>query len=97
MRKLGYILLVSGFVWVTFIAVEVGPVARAMTATHRQTALAQPSYSREDVETAFREAAFGVAHFAQLSFVGGLLMLAGGIILAKSGRRDSTTDQPPVL
>ncbi|MGA2241366.1 MAG: hypothetical protein ABSH11_04940 [Verrucomicrobiota bacterium] len=97
MRKLGYILLVLGFVWVTFVAVEVGPVARAMRNLHQQKVYEQQSYTRKDVEVAFQEAAYGVAHFAQPSFIGGLLMLAGGLILGKAGRRNSAAKIPPVL
>ena len=89
MRKLGYFLLVSGFVWVTFIAVEAGPVARSMTYNfYQQKVSKQQSFNQDDIQSAFQEAAFGVAEFARLGFIGGLLMLAGGIILAKSGKRN---------
>jgi hypothetical protein len=97
MRKLGYILLVSGFVCVTFIAVEVGPFARAVCTMNRQKMGEHALITSEDVAVAYTHAVFRVAGFAQPSLLGGLMMLAGGIILAKSGSRDSTTNKPPVL
>jgi hypothetical protein len=97
MRTLGYILFILGFLWVTFIAVEVGPVARAMRNHHSATLSEQASYTRRDVGLAYQEAAYGVAHFAQLSLVGCLLIFAGSVILGASGKRDSSAAKPPVL
>ena len=94
MRKTGYTLLILGFVWVTFFAVEATPVARAMIGQHRQKASAQKSYSREDVEVAFTEAANEFSIFVTPVFVGGLMMLVGGIILDKAGKRGSASKKP---
>lgn len=87
MRKLGYILLVSGFTWATFIAVEARPLARALSYNfYQQKVPKQQSFDKNEMFSAFDQAAFRVANFAMLSFIGALLMLAGGIILAKSGK-----------
>jgi hypothetical protein len=87
MRKLGYILLIVGFIWVFIFTVGSGPYARGMIHWHRETASAQQSYSREDVETAYREAMIRAAFHAEAGFIGALMMLGGGIILARSARR----------
>jgi len=96
MRKFGYILLVFGFVWITFVSLEAVPVARALSVSHSHKVSEQQSYTRHDVELAFTEAAVTVAHFAMWGFFGGLLTLTGGIILAKSGKKDFATSKPPV-
>jgi hypothetical protein len=96
-KKLAYTLLVFGFLWMEFFALEAGPLARAADAAHRQKLAQQQEFSRQDVVRAFSDAAFQVADFAQLGGIGGALMLAGGFILVKTGRRISTTKAPPVL
>ena len=88
MVRLGHILLASGFIWVTSVAVGVGPLARAMRIQHREKK-AQRSYTREEVEAAYGNAAYEVAHFAQWSLVGCLLICAGGVALIRSSKRDS--------
>ena len=97
MRKLGYILLLSGFVWVVFFAVEANPIARAASRADAQKLSDQPSYTRRDVEIALWRSAYQVADFASFGFVGGLLMLAGGIILGRLGRQNSVPAEPPIL
>jgi hypothetical protein len=95
MRKFGRILLVFGFVWMTFFVVGAGASARALMIQHRKKVSGQRSYTREEVEAAYGGAAYEVAEFAKLGFWGGLLMLAGGIILDKSGRRASSGRHRP--
>lgn len=97
MRKLGYILFGLGFLWVFFVAVEVGPVGRGMLGAYIENTKtsSQQAYSREDMVTTYQEAAYGVAHFAQWSLIGCLLLLASGIILSVTERRVSP--RPPVL
>ena len=95
MRKLGYILFIAGFLWVTFVAVEVGPVARAMSTHHGDTLSEQASYTRRDVGVAYQKAAYEIAHFAQLSLVGCMLILFGSIMVSTASKRIST-EEPPV-
>jgi hypothetical protein len=97
MRKLGYILLVVGFVWSVFFSIEAGPVARAYCTKNRQKMAEHQLATAEDVAVAYTDTAFRVSSFAQRGVLGSLVMLAGGIILAKFGRRDSPASKPPVL
>jgi|ERR1043166_953103 hypothetical protein len=97
MRKLGYILFIAGFLWVSFVAVGANPLVRGMRIHHREKVSEQQSYSREEVERAYGEAASEVAHFAQSSLVGCLLIFVGCIILEKAGTRESVTGRPPVI
>jgi hypothetical protein len=96
MRKFGYVPFIVGFVWVLFIALEVGPAARALRIHHRETVSEQHSYTREDIETAYGEAAYRIAHFAQWSLAGCFLIFVGGIILLRSGKRNSAVGKPLV-
>ena len=97
MRKIGYILLVVGFVWATFFSMQAGPVARAYCGRNRQKMAEHQLNTAEDVAVAYTETAFRVSGFAERGVFGGLMMLAGGIILAKSSRRDSAAGKPPAL
>jgi hypothetical protein len=99
MRKYGCILLVFGFLWVSIVVVEVGPVARALSYAHNQTMSGQPTrtYTSHEMAVAYQEAAYRVAHFGQWGFIGGLLMLVGGLLLAKSGVHAPAAKKPPLL
>ncbi|MEI9863546.1 MAG: hypothetical protein WDN00_03120 [Limisphaerales bacterium] len=89
MRKLGYILLIFGFLWVTFVAVEVVPVAHAIAVDDILKKPRQESYTWDEIAAVSTTSKYRVAHFAMFGFVGGLLMFVGGIILDKSRRSDS--------
>lgn len=97
MRKLGYILLVAGFIWSAFFSTEAGPVARAYCTMNRQKIAEHRLNTVEDVADAYTKTMLEVSSFALIGLLGGVMMLAGGIFLAKSGRRDPTTNKPPVL
>jgi hypothetical protein len=91
MRKLGYILLILGFLWVTFVAVECFGVAHAITVDRILKKPTQQTFTRDEVATVSIVSKTAVRDFAALGFGGGLLMLAGGIILDASGRRQPNT------
>jgi hypothetical protein len=97
MRKLGYILLVLGFAWVTFFVfgTEISP--RSILNNYWQKDSAQQSYTRKDVSSAIFEAAVAVADVAQIAHVGSMFMLAGGLILSRTAKRDLPAKKPPVL
>ena len=96
MRKLGYTLLVVGFLWVAFFTLEANPFARAASRTIGQKLLEKQDYTRRDVLIAISDSAYGVANLVRFGFVGGLLMLAGGIILGRLGRH-SAPPEPPIM
>lgn len=96
MRKLGYMLLVSGFLWIAFFAVETNPVARSMGNINARKFVGQQDYTHRDIVIAVGKSAYDVAAFAQLGFAGGLIMLAGGIILGGLGRQ-SPPPAPPII
>ena len=97
MRKLGYILLVVGFIWSAFFSVEAGPVARSYCTMIRQKIGEHQFKTEDEVADAYTKTMFQVAGFAQRGVLGGLMMLVGGVLLAKTSRRDSTAGKPPVL
>jgi hypothetical protein len=96
MRKLGYTLFVVGFIWVAFFAVEADPIARSSGRRNAQKLFQKQDYTRQDISVAIGDTSDEGAFFAHLSFVGGLLMLAGGIILGKIGRQ-SSPPEPPMI
>jgi hypothetical protein len=95
MRKLGYILFGVGFLWVFFVAMEVGPMGRAMLGAYiaNTKTSSQQVFSHEDMVKTYAEAAYGVAHFAQWSLIGCLLLFASGIILSVTEKRVSPKPQ----
>ena len=96
MRKLGYILLVSGFLWLAFFAVEISPWARSVGNLSAQKLLEHQGYTDRDVTRAIGRSADSVATFASIGFAGGLLMLGGGIILGWVAKRGAPA-APPVI
>ena len=93
MRKLGYILLIFGFVWVTFVVVELPAFDRAIGRNCMEKISGQQAFTLHQVGVAVGEVSGHIEQFAALSFVGGLLMLAGGIILG----RTSAAKKPPIV
>ena len=89
-------MLILGFVWVTFVAVEAVPVAHAITVEYILKKPRQQTYTWDDIVTVSTVSKYAVAHFAMCGFFGGLMMLAGGIILDKS-RRPNSAPKSPVL
>jgi hypothetical protein len=100
MRKLGYILLIGGFVWEALFLVEnIDPIPRAVVGNYIQSHKIQEhqTYSGKDVIDACREIAWPVARCSEPSFCGALAMFVGGILLARNRRQDSTADKPPII
>jgi len=96
MRKLGYTLLVVGFLWVAFFTLEANPFARAASRTIGQKFSEKQDYTRRDILIAIGDSAYGVADLVTFGFVGGLLMLAGGIILGRLSRHN-VPPEPPIM
>jgi hypothetical protein len=96
MRKLGFILLIFEFIWVTFVAIEAVPVAHALNVDLILQKPQQQFYTRDEVVKVSAISKYTVAHFAMWGFAGGLLMLAGGIVLGKSDKKNSDA-KPPAL
>jgi hypothetical protein len=100
MRTLGYCLLIFGFLWVEYVPLSVDPLIRAMDTAyrqHHQVTTGQEAYTSKDLLSAFVAGAQDFARFARLSGIGGLVMLAGGIILGREAKRNSIANEPPVL
>jgi hypothetical protein len=90
MRKLGFILLALGFLWASLLELE-----RFMRGGLRPLVLGQyaelssdasHAYSREDVQLRIRETAISAYRMRPHPIVPGILMLTGGLLLARSGR-----------
>jgi hypothetical protein len=89
MRIFAYILLVAGFVWICFGQLSIYPIARAVTlkAYDQIPIPPQPYYKKEDVQKAIRDSVYDFASHAPSFYIGGLLMLGGGIVLDVAARR----------
>jgi len=87
MRILAYAMLILGFVWICFGQLAIYPLAQAVVVANYDKIPKQPSYKLEDVQKAARDVAFDFAHHAPSFYIGALLMLGGGVILGKTGRR----------
>ncbi|KAF1710656.1 hypothetical protein CSC70_08380 [Pseudoxanthomonas kalamensis DSM 18571] len=96
MRKLGFILLFSGFAWLTFQQFE-----NFMRAGLRHVGLSQYAklsadpnhkYTEQDVRTHIRETALAVNEQFPVVLAPGFTMLAGGLLLALAKRRPQSQD-----
>ena len=88
MRKLGYILLILGFIWFCLTASGTVGEVRPLTDQHMKELTDKQAYTRDDVYGAIRHAVFDFATILPLwYFPSVLLMFSGGIILDVAGRR----------
>jgi hypothetical protein len=100
MRIVGYSLLIIGFLWTAYVPLSVGPLLRAMDSAYRRELSGpgtQQSYSAKDVISARVYGADDFSRFTRLGGIGALVMLAGGVLLDRSGRRGSAAPKPPLL
>src|SRR4051812_9081359 len=84
MRIVGFILLFGGFVWLSWAAFSIRPIARAVVVAHydRLPKSADAIYSREDVQREMRETTVdAILRYPSFMFPG-TTMLAGGLLLA---------------
>jgi hypothetical protein len=98
MRIVGYSLLIVGLLWTAYVPLSVGPLLRAMESAYVRELSgpgAQQSYSAKDVISARMYGADDFSRFARLGGIGALLMLAGGVLLDRAGRRTPATPKPP--
>jgi hypothetical protein len=87
MRILGYAMLVLGFLWICFGQVAVYPIAHAVVPANYEKIPKQDSYKLEDVQKAIRDVIFDFIQHVPSFYIGALLMLAGGVVLDRAGRR----------
>ena len=90
MRKLGYALLLIGFAWIVGQQLEGFMRGELRSVVLAQYAKLSPdpgkTYSREDVQLHIRESALSAYRTYPLVAVPGVLMLIGGLLLARSNR-----------
>jgi|HubBroStandDraft_4_1064222.scaffolds.fasta_scaffold426430_1 hypothetical protein len=84
MRKIGFVLLIAGFLWLCWAASSMRPIARAVIANHydrlpRRADDAQ--YSRDEVVLQMREVTFDAVDHIQSVFIPACIMLTGGFLL----------------
>jgi len=87
MRILAYAMLILGFIWICFGQVAIYPIAHAVVPMNYEKIPNQESYKLEDVQKAIRGVVFDFIHYIPSFYIGALLMLGGGIIMDKAGRR----------
>jgi hypothetical protein len=97
MRKLGYILLMSGLVCMTFFVLGAGYSPRKTLSHDNQSDSAQKPYTGEDVALGIGKAGGEVADILAAVHIGGLLVLAAGLISRKPARRDLSAKKRPRL
>jgi hypothetical protein len=93
MRKIGFVLLIAGFLWLCWAASSMRPIARAVIANHydrlpRRADDAQ--YSRDEVILQRREVAFDAVDHIQSVFIPACAMLAGGLMFGFAKRSVKT-------
>jgi hypothetical protein len=97
MRKIGYILLVVGFVWlVAWCAGSVRPMIRHIGIEHFKSYPDTKTYSGTEVCDAIRSALLEYQEYAHGVVLPATLMLAGGVLLDVAGRRNAkrSNDKP---
>lgn len=97
MRKLGYTLLFAGFAWISFQQLENSLRMRLRSFDLYATVSSGPSgtYTRDDVLRHVRETALAVYDLFPVVILPGVIMLLGGLILARSSSRGSGSDARP--
>lgn len=99
MRKLGFVLLLTGFAWLAMQQLDM--VIRAELRSVGQAQFAKLStdpnhnYSEHDVRTHIRETALAVHARFPLVLAPGLSMLVGGLLLAFARRRPQAHNAGP--
>ena len=88
MRKLGFLLLMIGFSWLSFTAAAMRPIARSIIVQHYDRLPRQPDtrFSIEDVQREMREVAFDSVDHIRFVFIASCMMLTGGLFLAFAKR-----------
>ena len=93
MRSTGYILLVSGFLWLTlWCAPSVGPLTHAIAVENLQKYPPPQAYSSGQVGDAIRSVLTEYRENAHGVVLPAVLMLVGGVLLGYSGRQKN--DKP---
>ena len=88
MRKFGFLLLLIGFMWLSWTALSMRPVARAVIANHYDhlPRLADDRFSPQDVQREMRETALDTVDHIQFVFVASCMMFTGGLLLSFAER-----------
>ena len=96
MRITGYILLVFGFLWISWAAFACDAIPRSLDMIYHDRFSTTNSYSGDQVwqtvDGVLRKYQVGIPRIA----LPGILMLVGGILLDQAARRD-TKRKPPVM
>ena len=87
MRKIAYILLILGFIFICLAPFYLGAVGKAVIYEHSHKIPARQSYPLEDVQNAIRDAVISYASKQPPYYIGALFMLIGGILLDVASRR----------
>jgi hypothetical protein len=92
MRKLGFLLLIIGFLWLCWTAWSMRPIARAVVANHYDhlSHAADARFSVADVQREMADVAFDSVDHIRFIFIASCIMLAGGLFLAFAGRSVKT-------
>jgi|ERR1035437_1743101 hypothetical protein len=99
MRKLGYILLIFGFVWICWSAFFVSAVPRSIVTIYDERYPDTQSYSGKQLRQAYRDVLMdyrGVRDHLPFVALPAALMLVGGILLDHAARRDAKRN-PPII
>jgi hypothetical protein len=87
MRYLAYAMLISGFIWICFDQFALGPIQRAVMMASYDKIPKQQSYTHEDIQKAVSDTVHLFARLYPSFYIGGLLMLGGGVVLDFARRR----------
>ncbi len=84
MRKLGYILLLSGFLAVLHLASSRISHALWVAKVQREALPQQETYTRQQIEDAITKAALASRQSGVAAILPGVLMVSGGILLGRA-------------
>ena len=86
MRKIGYALLIFGFIFLLAGVFLVRPAARAIVLRHYDHVSSQQSFTREQVQQQTREPVFELVDSMPWFVLPGLVMFIGGVCLDRARR-----------
>jgi hypothetical protein len=92
MRKLGYALLSTGFVWLLWCSLSIRPLARAIVVRHYEQLAGKESFTSEHVWQNIRTSTFELVDAIPWILPAAGLMLVGGILLDRANRGQRVYD-----
>ena len=92
MRKIGYALLSTGFVWLLWCSLSIRPLARAIVVRHYEQLAGKETFTSEQVRQSIRTSTFELVDAIPWILPAAGLMLVGGILLDRAYRGQKVYD-----